>query len=179
MAHTRIVDKDARIIAQCAAGKFQRNISSQTFSIATDRAANDADSLLMASVIRNETAYKGIFVAPCACKVLGVFVNGSPYVDMDVNGTVYLQVLKAVIGGSDTVLLTDNSNSGIAIGSATVPTLDTALDGSLSTTAGVVDLLVGQNVYARVVVSNHAVEAIGYVTATVEWIATDTSFSGS
>jgi len=180
MAHTRVIDKDARIIAQCSSGKFMRNISSISFSVGLDRLSNIAPKKIMADAIQNETSQKGIFVAPCACKVLGVYANGSPYVDMDVAGTVYVQVYKSVATGGDTALLTDNTNSGIKVGDATVPTVDVAIDGTLSTTAGVVDLTVGQHVYAILTVSDHAVQsAVGNITITVEWRPDDAAYASS
>ena len=180
MAHTRITNKDARIIAQCSSGKHIRNINNIEFSVGAARTNNTAPNLIMADAIQNEISTKGVLVAPCAAKILSISANGSPFVDMDVAGTTYVQVYKAVSGGADTALLTDNSNSGIKVGDATVPTADTAIDGTLSTVSGVDELTVGQHVYAILTVSNHAVQtAVAYVTVTVEWMSTDAAYASS
>jgi hypothetical protein len=167
MAHAAVKDPVARLIEQCSQGRKIRNIQSKGFSVATDRAANDADSLLMADVIRAETEIFGFFVAPCDCKVVRVYANGSPFVDSN-GGTGTAKLTKAVIAGVDVDLC-----STIAIGADTVPTLDTAIDAVLSTTSGALNLLEGQHVYATVAISNHAVEAVGYVTLCMEWVPTD------
>ena len=175
MAHTRTTNKDARIIAQCSSGKYIRRVETVCFSVALDRATNVDPRLIMASVIQNEAAVKGIFTAPCDGKVLSVYANGSPYVDMAAGGTVYVQVRKAVIGGSDITLTT---GSGILVGEATLGTAitsDVANDGTLSATSSDLDLLSGQHVYATLTVSNHAVDARGFITVNVEWMPSDAS----
>lgn len=177
MAITRKTDKDAKIISQCARGRYLRNVNCVTFSAASARGNNTAPQKIMADVIPNETCTKGIFIAPCAGKVLGVYANGSPYIDMASGGAAYVQVYKAT-SGADIALLTDNTNLGIKVGDVTVPTADTALDGTLSSTAGVVDLTAGQNVYATLNVRSAAVESVvGYLTLAVEWMPADKSYS--
>ena len=179
MAHTRVINKDARLVAQCAAGRYLRYTCSIPVSVGQARTNNTAPNLIMADVIKNETWYKGIFVAPCAAKILAIYANGSPFVDMAKSGTTYAQFYKGVGGGADTALLSDNTNNGIAIGTATVPTQDTAIDGTL-VSAAVATLTVGQHVYAKVTVSNHNVEtAVAYVTLTVEWMPIDTQYASS
>ena len=174
MANTRSTDQDARLIEQLARGRRTRYTQNLGFSIAEDRVTNDADSLLMADAIKNETVIKAFFVAPCACKVVRVVANGSPFVDMDTSGTVTAKLTKSVIGGSNIDLC-----STIAVGAATVPTLDTAIDAVLSTTSTDLDLLNGQHVYLTAVVSNHIVQAIGYVTVMMEFVPTDLGYSQS
>jgi len=174
MANVRSTDNDARLIEQLARGRRTRYTQSLGFSVAEDRATNDTDSLIMADAIKNETLVKAFFVAPCDGKVVRIVANGSPFIDMATSGTVTAKLTKAVIGGSDTDLC-----STIAIGAATVPTLDTAIDAVLSTTATDLDLLNGQHVYLTAVVSNHTVSLIGYVTVTMEWVPTDIGYAQS
>jgi hypothetical protein len=246
MAHTRVTNKDARIIAQCSSGKYMRNIEHQSFSVANDRSSNVDPGLIMADGITTETFKKGLFVAPCAGKVVGVYVNGSPYIDMAAGGTVTLNVSKAVNDSAVsltadatatdtyvtvaspwyfragwTVTVTDSSNgpenvivasttstrvnfttaltldhtvansatithidspilsSDITVGSATAPTADTALDGTLYTGASVVEFSAGDNFYITVTTSAHAIDALGYVTVCLEWVALDKSYASS
>jgi hypothetical protein len=122
----------------------------------------------MADAIQNETLVRGFGVMPCNGRVLRITANGTPFVDMATSGTVTAKLSKAVIGGTDIDLC-----STIAIGAATVPTADTAIDAVLSTTSSDLDLLNGQHIYLTVAVSNHAVEAIGYVTVMMEWMPTE------
>jgi hypothetical protein len=139
--------------------------------VAEDRAAIDTDSHLLADVIRAGTVNKGIFIAPCNGKVTRICTNAIAYVDMATSGTATAKVAKAVIGGSDVDIC-----ATIAIGAATVPTAETAIDGVLSTTAGAVSFITGQLIYAVLVVSNHAVSVIPEaLTLSVEWTPTDSS----
>jgi hypothetical protein len=169
MAHTVVKNPNARVIEQCAQGRRIRNIVCKGISIAQDRSSNVAPGRIMATVIKSETEIIPIFTAPCKCKVVRVYANGTPYADMASGGSVTAKMTKAVIGTSDVDLC-----STIAIGAATVPTLDTAIDAVLSTTSGALDLLEGQNVYATIAVSAHNVDtAVAYVTLALEWIPMD------
>lgn len=171
MTHTRTVDDDARVLEQCSQGRVLRNVVCKDIIIAGARTNNTAPDRIMATVIQNETEVLGFFVAPCACKVVRVTANGTPFADMNTSGTVTVKATKAVIGGSDVDLC-----STIAIGAATVPTADTAIDAALSTTEGALDLLEGQHVFLTVVVSNHTVDtAVAYVTVMLEWVPMDAS----
>jgi hypothetical protein len=175
MANVRTTDKDARLIKQLADGKYTRYVASQGFIIALARTNNTPPNRIMADVIKNETEVAGFFVAPCACKVVRIAANGTPFVDMATSGTVTAKLTKAVIGGSDVDLC-----STIGIGAATVPTADTCIDATLSSTAGALDLLVGQHVFATIAVSNHDVEtAVAYVTLMMEWYPTDKCYASS
>lgn len=172
MAHTRTADKDARVLEQCSKGRCIRNIASKSFIVANDRSDNIAPGRLMADVIINETEILGLFVAPCDCKVVRISANGTPFIDQATSGTATVTVTKAVIGGSDVALCTALSISGVAA----APASDTAIDATLVTTAGVLDLLEGQHVYLTVAVSNHAVETlVAYITAMMEWVPMDAS----
>jgi len=169
----RSKDKDARLIEQLARGRRTRYTASKSFSVGEARTNNTAPNRITADVIRNETERLPIFVAPCACKVVRIVANGTPFVDLDTAGSTTAQVTKAVIGAADVNLLA----STIAIGAATVPTLDTAIDGVLSATASDLELIDGQHVYATVAVSNHTVEtAVAYITLTVEYVPTDAGY---
>ncbi len=175
MAHARTIDQDARVIDQCSHGKRIRNTQNMGIIIASARTSNTAPARIMADAIQAETLVKGFFVAPCDCKVVRITANGSPFVDMNTSGTVTAKLTKAVIDGSDVDLC-----STIAIGAATVPTLDTAIDAVLSTTSSNLDLLEGQHVYLTVVVSDHTVDtAVAYVTIMMEWVPMDASYASS
>lgn len=175
MAHARSTDQDARIIKQCASGRRIRNVQNMGIIIASARTSNTAPARIMADAIQSETLVKGFFVAPCDCKVVRVSANGTPFVDMNTSGSVTAKLTKAVIAGTDVDLC-----STIAIGAATVPTLDTAIDAVLSTTSSDLDLLEGQHVYLTVAVSNHTVDtAVAYVTIMMEWVPMDASYASS
>lgn len=168
----RSKDKDARLIEQLARGRRTRYTASVNFSVAEARTNNTAPNRIMADAIKNETVIKPVFVSPCNCKVVRIVANGSPFVDLDVGGSTNVKLTKDVIGAADVDLC-----SNIAVGAATVPTLGTAIDGTLSTTANALDLLDGQHVYATIVVSNHTVEtAVAYVTVTLEYVPTDAGY---
>ena len=167
MAHARTTNKDSRVIEQCASGRRVRNIVCKGVSVALDRTSNTAPRRIMATAITNETEIIPFFVAPCAAKVTRITANGTPFVDMAAGGSVTIKLTKSVIGGSDVDLC-----STIAIGDATVPTLDTAIDATLTTAN--LTLVEGQHVYATIIVSNHAVDtAVAYVTLMMEWIPMD------
>ena len=171
----RTTDKAARIVEQCARGRRIRNVQSLGFIVAAARTNNIVPNRIMADLIQNETEIFGFFVAPCACKVLRIVANGTPFVDMATGGSVTAKLTKAVIGGADVDLC-----STIAIGAETVPATDTPIDATLSATAGVLDLIDGQHVYATVVVSNHAVDTVvAYITLAMEWIPMDISYASS
>lgn len=163
MSHTVVNDPQARFIEQCTQGRKIRNIVCKPILVDTDRSTHPR-----ATAIKAETEILPFFVAPCACKVIRVTANGTPFVDMATSGTVVVKLTKAVIGDSDVDLC-----SNITIGSATVPTLDTAIDATLSTTSGALNLLEGQHVYGTLTVSNHDCDAAGYVTLMMEWVPTD------
>lgn len=165
MAHTVIQNKDARIIAQCATGKHLRKIAETRFSVAADRS-----TVIMADAIRNEDSVKGLMVAPCNGKVIGIYANGSPYVDMATSGTVYVQVYK----NTSTALV---QNSGLLVGEATLGTTittDTATEATLTLTSANLSFVTGDHLYAKMTVSDHVVDATGYITVEAEWLATDT-----
>lgn len=176
MAHARTTDKDARLIAQLATGKYLRYIAEVPFIVAEDRAAIDTESHFLADVIGSAgAANKAVFIAPCACKVVRVYANALAFVDNAAGGSTSAIFYKAVIGDTDVAL-----NSALAIGAATVPTAETAIDGTLSTTSSDLDLIEGQLVYVTVTNSAHAVDARtdGLVLG-LEWYPTDTSYAGS
>ena len=168
----RSKDKDARLIEQLARGRRTRYTASVDFTVGEARTNNTAPNRLLADIIKNETEKFGVFVAPCACKVVRISANGSPFVDLDTGGTVVAKMTKNVVGATDVDLC-----SNITIGSATAPTAGTVLDGTLSTTAGALDLTEGQHVYATVVVSNHTVEtAVAYISLMLEYVPTDAGY---
>lgn len=164
MAHAKTQDWRDTELYLSAQGLRSRHVNSVQISIAGARTNNTPPNRIMADVIQNETEVFPIFTAPCAARVLRIYANGTPFADMAAGGTIVATTSKAVIGAGNTAL-----GAGITIGSATVPSADTAIDDVLTggTTS---DLLEGQHVYTTVVVSNHAVDtAVAYVTINVEW----------
>lgn len=160
----KTTDHRDQILYQCARGQRTRHVNSVKLSVAAARTNNTAPNRIMATLIQNETEVIPIFTAPCAGRVLRIYANGTPYVDMDVSGTVVATTYKSAA----TAL-----GAGIAIGAATVPTANTAIDDVLvgGTTS---DFTEGQHIYTSVVVSNHAVQtAVAYVTINVEWVPTE------
>ena len=165
---TRTTNKDARIIAQCAAGKAFRNVISKELIVAHDRISNVAPGRIMADVIAGETEIFGFFVAPCACKVLRITANGTPFIDNGAAQTSTVKLTKAVIAGTDLDLC-----STIEIGAATAPVTDTAIDAVLATTAGYLDLIEGQHMYGTIVVGAAVEITVAYITVEMEWMPTD------
>jgi hypothetical protein len=166
---TTVYSSEAQILKQCSEGRRTRNVECKSYIIANARTNNTAPNRIMADAIQGETVIKGFFVAPCKCRVLRISANGTPYADMAAGGTATAKLTKAVIGTTDVDLC-----STMAIGAETVPTLDTAIDATLSTTAGALDLIDGQHVYTTITVSGHNVDtAVAYITIMLEWMSTD------
>ena len=174
MANVRTTNQDARIIDQCARGRRTRNVVSKDLIIANARTNNSVPNRIMATAIAGETEIFGLFVAPCDCKVIRITANGSPFVDNGVAETSTVKLTKAVIAGTDVDLC-----STIEIGAATVLTLDTAIDATLSTTAGALDLLGGQHVFGTVIIGATVQTAVAYVTVAMEWVPMDVSYASS
>lgn len=164
----RTANPEAKMIKQCTAGRRIRNIATKSLIVGAARTNNTAPNRVMATAIQGETEVFGLFVAPCACKVTRISVNGTPFIDNNVAETSTVTVTKAVIGGDNVDLC-----SAITVGDATVPTLDTCLDGTLSTTAGALDLIEGQHVYGTLVVGATVQTAVAYLTVMMEWIPMD------
>jgi len=164
MAHAKSEDYRDRVLYLSAHGMRSRNVSSVNYIVAGARTNNTAPNRIMADIIQNETEVFPIFTAPCACRVLRTYANGTPFVDMGAGGSVTATTYKSAATALD---------GGIAVGAATVPTANTAIDGTLvgGTT---MDLTEGQHVYVSVAVSNHTVDtAVAYLTHNVEWVPTE------
>ncbi len=167
---TRTTDRDARLLEQLARGRRTRYTAQQWVNIADDRAADDADSSIFADVIRNQTVAIPLFIAPCAGKIVRCGVNATQYVTI-ASSTCTIRFLKAVIGGTDVELDTGTTS----IGAATAPTADTAIDATLSATAGVTNLIEGQLVYCNVVTAAQDITAKSLgMCLMVEFVPTDT-----
>ena len=133
------------------------------------RARRIATSQSISNVTQNQTDSYAIFVAPCACRVTKISANAIAFVDMDTGGTAPTTVYKANIGAADTALCT-----AMALGSATVPTAETEIEATLSTTSGALDLIEGQLVYASIATSNHVVDVDpSALVIQVEWMPTE------
>ena len=165
---TKSEDPDARVIEQCAQGRRIRNINQVPLIVANARTNMIDPNHILADSILNTTVNKGVFAAPCISEVVRCYVNAGTYATCAAGGTVTVKFTKAVIGGTDVDLCSTIAVSGET---GAVPTAETAIDGTLSTTSGALDLLDGQLVYAIVVVSNHAItDRTEHLVAGVEWI---------
>lgn len=171
MAHARTTDVEATLLKQCARGRRARNVAKVSLIAALARTNMTDPNHAIADVIKNETFYKAVFIAPCVCKVVRVFTNARAYCECAAGGTVVVKAQKTVIGGTDLDLCSDITISGE---SGSVPTADTAIDGTLATTAGYLDLIEGQLVIVKVVVSDHNVDACSdALEVYVEWAPMD------
>lgn len=150
-----------------AQGLRARHVNSVSFSVAAARTNNTAPNRIMADMIQGDTEVFPIFTAPCNARVLRIYANGTPFIDNGVAETTVATTSKSVIGGADVAL-----GAGITIGSATVPTLNTAIDDVL-TGGTTMDLLEGQHVFTTVVVGATVQSAVAYVTLNVEWVPTE------
>jgi hypothetical protein len=138
MAHTKVIERKERIMDQLGKGYRTRYTPQVTVLVANDRGSDVAPGNVVADVIRNETLYKGIFVAPCKCTVLRCFSRAYGYPN----------------GGTITARFYNNANAITAAES-----ID-ALTGKLTadlTITGNADLDEGALVYVVVAVSNDAV----------------------
>lgn len=170
MAHARTINKDARLISQLATGKYTRYVKFKPIIVALNRTVVGAGTHILANLIDGEVSCNiPIFTAPCACKVTRVFANAKTY--PTTSGAATIQAKKAVIGGADVAL-----NTAIDIDD---PTDETAIDGVLSATAGALDLIEGQLVYALVALSATTSARSDGLIVGVEWYPTDTSYAGS
>ena len=159
MAHTRTTDDDARMLEQCSRGRRVRYIYNCQILMAVDR-TNEP----VADCIDGETVNKAIFVAPCDGKVVRVYANAKAF--PTTSGAATVKATKAVISGSDVDLCStiDLDN----------PTDETAIDGTLSTTSGALDLVEGQLVYAVLALSaTTSADGEGMIVC-VEFVPTDT-----
>ena len=166
MARTR--NKEARIVEQCARGRVTRYLSFVPVILADTRVAIDTESHILADIIDGQiSANKAVFIAPCNGKVVRCYVNAITY--PSTTGAATIKFTKAVIGGADVDLCAtiDIDN----------PTAETSIDGVLVTTAGVLDLIEGQLVYAVIALSaTTSVRSDGLV-AGIEWVPTDLNAS--
>jgi len=171
MAHARTTDSDARLIEQCSQGRRVRNIYSIPLIIAAARTNMTDPNHALADAIQNQTITKGVFVAPCAGKITRCYVNAGTYATCDTGGSATVKMTKAVIGTTDVDLC---STIGVGAVSGSVPTAETAIDGTLSTTSGALNLVEGQLVYATLAVSDHAItDRSENLIAAIEFVAKD------
>ena len=172
MAHARTTNRDASITSQCGMGRRTRYISLVPVIVGQARTNMVDPNHILADSIQNTTVNKAVFIAPCICEVLRCYVNANTFVTTAASGSVTVKFTKAVIAGTDVDLC-----STITVGAPTgsVPTSETAIDGTLSTTGGALLLWDGQLVYAVVVVSNHAVtDRSEDLIVGIEWTPRDT-----
>ena len=171
MAHTRTKNDDARMLEQCSRGRRVRYVATVPVIVANARTNMVDPNHAIADVIKNDTVNKAVFCAPCDCKVVRVYTNAKAFVECAAGGTVTAKATKAVIGDTDVDLCDTIAISGE---SGSVPTAETAIDGTLSTTSGALNLVEGQLVYVVVVVSNHDVDARSdALEICMEWVPKD------
>ena len=162
----RTTDREARVIDQCARGRRTRYVYFVPVIMALNRTAIDADSHILADVIDGEVSVnKAVFVAPCVGKIVRCFANAVTF--PTTAGAATIKFTKAVIGGTDVDLC-----STIDVDN---PTDETAIDGTLSTTVGALDLIEGQLVYAVIALSAITSAISDAMIAGVEFVPTDTS----
>lgn len=191
MAHTRIVDKSARIIDQCARGRFVRNVASVSLSIADARTNDTEPNRVIADVVASGFCRKGIFIAPSDAKIESISLIGSPYpMSVATSAAVWVQFFKATTSG-DIAILSDNTGKGLQI-TGVVSAAATSgngplyiargvvTDGSIYTTSTQQYLNAGEAVYVTVSANTIAIgSAAGFVVASVEWVPNDKSYAGS
>jgi len=179
MAHTRTTDQEARIIDQCARGRYIRNVNSVDYIIAAARTDNTAPNNIVADVIPGEIRQKGMLIAPSDGKIECIMVNGSPYATLASGGVYMLQTYKqgkALVTGS-----------GLRIGGTAVSGFVTALnsgvtyDLTLNTASGYeTTFTAGQAIYSTVTANSGVVQSgPGLITVSVEWIPYDASYASS
>ncbi len=170
---TRTTDKDARSLEQLARGRRTRYCWNKWIQIAEDRVADDAESAVVADVIRTQTVAVPIGVAPCAGKIVRCSINATQWVEIATGGTVTARFYKATIGASNTAL--DTGTTTISwVTAGTSLTADTVRDATMSATAATVSVLEGQLIYVDIAASNHAIAAksLGLMVM-VEFVPTD------
>ncbi len=144
----------ARFLNQCANGYRTRLCAFVPVIVALDRTANNGVSHPLADAINSETLQKAMIVMPQAGTVVRCFANADLYATQAAGGTATARLYKAVIGASDVALC-----AAFNIGADVPPTAKTAQNGTLSTVAGALDVLEGQEVYVELAVSADAVSA--------------------
>ena len=159
MANARTTDWEATLLEQTARGRRVRYCYHVPLLLAVDRTNEPVADLIDGEVSVNKAA----FVAPCAGKVVRVTVNAVTF--PTTSGAATVKATKAVIGGTDVDLCTaiDIDN----------PTDETAIDATLSSTAGALNLIQGQLVYVVAALSaTTSVDSSGLVVM-IEFVPTD------
>ena len=171
MAHTRSIDSDAPITKQCARMRRIRNVAKVPLIAAQARTNMTDPNHVLGTAIKNTSEVVGMFVAPCKAEVVRCYANAGTFATCASGGTVTVKATKGVIGDTDVDLCSTITVSGE---SGSVPTAETAIDGTLSTTTGALDLVEGQLVYATLAVSNHDItDRTEHLAFCVEWIPKD------
>jgi len=145
-------------------GYRSRRIKEVPFIVANARTNMTDPSHALADCITAETIQKAVMIAPCKGKILRTYVNALVYPTAGTSAGVVFK--KAVIGGSDVGL-----NTAIDINN---PTDETAIDGVLSTTAGALEFIEGQLIYAEVAVVGAVNPRSNALVLGIEWVPTET-----
>ena len=191
MSLTRKTDKNARIIDQCARGRYVRNIVTKDFIFAAGKSGNSAIISENADVVSSGNIKRGMFIVPCDAIIEGISVVGTPYPMHPVSGNLtYIQFYKARADTTDVPMLSDNAGLGLQLGgvlftaatsgnvSPTWVSTNVVTDGTIYE-SGQTSLLAGDAIYT--IVSSFAiyVSSVANVTTMVEWIPNDKSYASS
>ena len=190
MAHTRSIDKSARIIEQCARGRYIRNVNIQSFTIAGARTNDTVPNRIMADVISSGDCKRGVFVAPSDATVEGISIVGMPHpMHTLTSGLTYIQFYKVRADTTNVPMLSDNAGLGLQIGgvifaaatSGNVPiwtSTNVVIDGTFYQ-SGQTSLLAGDAIYTTI--SSFAIytSAVACVTTMLEWVPNDKSYASS
>jgi hypothetical protein len=163
MTHQKNSSPQQKILHELNHQYRTRRVKFSPFQIAEDRASMVAPGSSIADCITAETIEIPIMIAPCNGKLLRAYVNASIFPTSA--GVATVQIKKAVIGAADIAMCTaiDIDN----------PTDETAIDGTLATTAGYLDFIEGQLIYAEIIATvSISVRSEGAI-AGIEWVPTE------
>jgi len=163
MAHAKDSHPEQKILQQLNRGHRTRRIKFAPWQIAEDRNDMTDPGSWIADCITAETIEIPIMIAPCDGTVVRCFVNATTYPTS--GGVATVQIKKAVIGGTDLAMCDaiDCDN----------PTDETAIDGTLATTAGYLDFLEGQLIYAEIKATTSISARSEGGIAGIEWYPTE------
>jgi len=163
MAHAKDSHPEQKILQQLNRGHRTRRVKFAPFQMALDRDDMTDPGSWIADAIDGETIEIPLMIAPCDGTVVRCFVNATTY--PTTAGVATVQIKKAVIGGADVAMCAtiDVDN----------PTDETAIDGVLATTAGYLDFLEGQLIYAEVKISTLTSARSEGAIAGIEWYPTE------
>ena len=161
MAHTKSSDPSSKLTREINRGYRSRRIKEIPFIVADARTNMAGANHALADAIAAETTNKAIMIAPCAGKLLRVYVNAVEYP----TAATSVQVVVWKAGASNVAM-----NTFI---SANNPTDKTAIDGVLSAVAGATSFTEGQLIYAAVAVVGAVNPRSDAMVIGIEWTPTE------